>query len=79
MRDGTGKYRTHGIGGKSDTAFVKDRSISFDIEERLYRERGYLPAFDQLPWHAGDGRNEAKDPKSRSAALGQGKTSAFPV
>jgi hypothetical protein len=51
MRDGTGKHRTRGVGGASDTAFVKDRSISFNIEERLYRERGYLPAFDQLPWH----------------------------
>lgn len=51
MRDGTGKFRTRGIGDRSDTAFVKDRSISFDIDERLYRERGYRPAFDDLPWH----------------------------
>ena len=51
MREGTGKYRTRGIDGKTDTAFVKDRSISFDIGERLYRERGYLPAFEDLPWH----------------------------
>jgi hypothetical protein len=50
MREGTGKHRTRGIGGRSDTAFVKDRSISFDIEERLYRDRGYLPEFDQLCW-----------------------------
>lgn len=50
MRDGTGKYRTRGVGGKGDTAFVKDRSISFDIDERLYRERGYAPGFDDLPW-----------------------------
>jgi hypothetical protein len=45
-----GKHRTRGIGGRSDTAFVKDRSISFDIEERLYRDRGYLPDFDELRW-----------------------------
>ena len=51
MTHGTGTYRTRGVGGRSDTAFVKDRSISFDIEERLYRERGYLPTFDDLPWH----------------------------
>jgi hypothetical protein len=50
MRDGTGKYRTMGIGGRPNTAFVKDRSISFDIGERLYRDRGYLPPFDELPW-----------------------------
>ena len=50
MREGTGKHRTRGTGGRTDTAFVKDRSISFNIEERLYRDRGYLPDFDQLPW-----------------------------
>ena len=52
MREGTGKYRPRGLGSRSDTAFVKDRSISFDIDERLYRERGYAPAFDELPWRA---------------------------
>ncbi len=50
MREGTGKHRTRGSGGREDTAFVKDRSISFDIHERLYRDRGYQPSFDQLPW-----------------------------
>ena len=49
-RSGAGKYRTRGTGGQPDTAFVSDRSISFDIGERLYRERGYLPPFDELPW-----------------------------
>ena len=52
MREGTGKYRMRGLGSRPDTAFVKDRSISFDIDERLYRERGYAPAFEELPWHA---------------------------
>jgi len=56
MADGTGMHRTRGRAGRGDTAFVKDRSISFDIFERLYRQRGYLPAFDDLPWleSAGD-------------------------
>lgn len=52
MTNGTGKYRTRGIDGKTDTAFVVDRSISFDIGERLYRDRHYLPSFDQLPWQS---------------------------
>ena len=51
MANGTGQYRTMGLGGAPNTAFVKDRSISFDIGERLYRERKYLPSFDDLPWH----------------------------
>lgn len=53
--DGTGKYRTHGKDDLSHTAFVKDRSIAFDIGERLYRSRGYTPPWDDLPW------NEVKD------------------
>jgi hypothetical protein len=50
MRDGKGMHRTRGIGGRENTAFVKDRSISFDVYEVLYRNRGYLPAFDELSW-----------------------------
>lgn len=50
MVNGTGKYKTRGLGGKPDLAFVVDRSISFDMGERLYSDRGYSPPFDQLPW-----------------------------
>ena len=50
MVDGRGMHRTHGVDGRQDTAYVKDRSISFDSFERLSRQRGYLPAFDELPW-----------------------------
>lgn len=42
-----------GANGSSHTAFVTDRSISFDIDEKLYRWRGYKPAFDELPWKDG--------------------------
>lgn len=48
--DGTGQYRSRGGAPGGDTAFVNDRSIAFDIGERLYRSRGYLPSFDELPW-----------------------------
>jgi hypothetical protein len=50
MVDGTGMHRSRGLSGGPDTAFVKDRSISFHIIERMYRQRGYLPSFDDLPW-----------------------------
>ena len=50
MVDGIGKHRMHGEGGKPDLAFVVDKSISFEIGEMLYRNRGYSPPFDQLPW-----------------------------
>ena len=48
--NGTGLYRTRGANESSHTAFVTDRSISFHIYEKLYRWRGYEPAFDELPW-----------------------------
>jgi hypothetical protein len=50
MTNGTGLYRMKGIGDEPNTAFVKDRSISFDIGEMLYRNRKYSPPFDDLPW-----------------------------
>lgn len=50
MVDGIGTHRIHGAVGKSDLAFVVDKSISFEITEMLYRNRGYSPPFDQLPW-----------------------------
>lgn len=58
MVNGTGIYRTMGAGGTPSIAFVTDRSISFQIYERLYRERKYLPCFDELPWSGGDPKAE---------------------
>ncbi|HEY0626984.1 MAG TPA: hypothetical protein VGD10_09645 [Allosphingosinicella sp.] len=48
--DGTGEYRLRGADGHTHTAFVNDRSIAFNISEKLYRWRGYKPSFDELPW-----------------------------
>jgi hypothetical protein len=48
--DGKGQHRTRGVDDASHTAFVNDRSIAFEIGEQLYRRRGYVPPFDDLPW-----------------------------
>ena len=48
--NGRGKHKTRGLDGKPDLAFVVDKSISFDMGERLYRDRGYMPPFEELPW-----------------------------
>ncbi|HEV2746471.1 MAG TPA: hypothetical protein VGW34_04140 [Allosphingosinicella sp.] len=61
MRDGTGKHRTRGADGAPDTVWVVDRSISFDIGERLYRDRGYSPPFEQLPWKGEPAGYDAPD------------------
>ncbi len=45
---GNGKYKTRGVGGKPDLAFVVDKSISFQMGEMMYRNRGYSPPFDEL-------------------------------
>lgn len=50
--NGTGRYKTRGTDGGPDLAFVVDKSISFEMGEMLYRNRGYSPPFDQLPWEA---------------------------
>ena len=57
MRSGTGKYRIKAAEGREDTAFVADKSISFEIGEQMYRWRGYQPAFDELPWLEGRAKN----------------------
>jgi hypothetical protein len=60
-------HRSRGVAGRPDTAYVKDRSISFDIFERLYRQRGYQPAFDELPWlENGDGHAATPSLKARA-------------
>jgi hypothetical protein len=56
MMTGTGKYKTRGVGGKPDLAFVVDKSISFQMGEMLYRNRGYSPSYDDLPFHEPTGR-----------------------
>jgi hypothetical protein len=38
-----------GVVGQPDTARITDRKTFIDITEQEYRERGYTPAFDQLP------------------------------
>ena len=62
--NGTGRYRTRGADNDSHTAFVTDRSISFEIGERLYRS-SYAPPFDELPWI------EAGDPKPARPMVGK--------
>ena len=45
-----GRYRTQGEMGKPNTAFVEVGRIGLEISEQEYRDRGYEPAFDTLPW-----------------------------
>jgi hypothetical protein len=45
-----GVYRTRNPGDVPNDAWVTDGTFAFIVPEQLYRDRGYEPAFDDLPW-----------------------------
>jgi hypothetical protein len=45
-----GLYRIHGVGDLPNDVRVDDDGIEVPLHEGLYRARGYLPPFDDLPW-----------------------------
>jgi hypothetical protein len=45
-----GLYRIRGVGGLSNDVHVVDVAMGFPIPEALYRERGYDPPVETLPW-----------------------------
>jgi hypothetical protein len=45
-----GLYRIQGVGDLPNDVRVDDDGIEVPLEERLYRARGYLPPFENLPW-----------------------------
>lgn len=51
-----GKHRTKRPDGIEDDAWVEDDGVSMDIPESRYRERGYEPKFEDLPWLDQEGK-----------------------
>lgn len=49
MRKGNGLYKVPPLADREAIVWVKDHSITFEIYESLYRQRGYEPSFDELP------------------------------
>lgn len=45
-----GLYREKEGWGSQDSARITDDTIGMDVSEAQYRERGYQPPFDKLPW-----------------------------
>lgn len=45
-----GVYRTQGENGKPNTVLLESGTLGFDIPEQEYRDSGYKPSFDDLPW-----------------------------
>lgn len=54
MKRPVGIHRTKQPDGMEDDALVENGGISLDIPESVYRARGYLPDFDDLPWYDPD-------------------------
>jgi hypothetical protein len=51
MMEPRGIYRERNGWGTQHSAHVKyDEHQELDVSEDRYRERGYQPPFDQLPW-----------------------------
>lgn len=49
-REPRGVYRTQGENGKPNTVLLESGTLGFDITEQEYRDNGYQPAFEDLPW-----------------------------
>ena len=45
-----GLYRVLGTGGRPNDVRVDDEGIIVPLEEGIYRDRGYRPPVDELPW-----------------------------
>ena len=45
-----GRYRILGEKGHPNLAFLEIGKIAIEVTEQEYRDRGYAPDFDQLPW-----------------------------
>lgn len=64
-REPRGVYRTEGVNGKPNTVLLESGTLGFDIPEQEYRDGGYKPDFDDLPWshehHAAEKKNDHAD------------------
>jgi hypothetical protein len=45
-----GVYRTQGEVGLPNTVLLEYGALGFNISEQEYRDNGYQPNFDGLPW-----------------------------
>jgi hypothetical protein len=66
-----GLYRIQGVGDLPNDVRIDDDGIEVPLEERLYRARGYLPLFENLPWQdqylKRQSSADSRNPSSESA------------
>ena len=59
-----GRYRIQGEKGRPNLAFLEIGKIGMEVTEQEYRDRGYEPDFDQLPWKIDYCAFDEKDSRS---------------
>ena len=56
------RYRIKGEKGQPNTAFLKIGKIEVEVlTEQEYRDHGYGPDFDELPWNINEHPSSAKE------------------
>jgi hypothetical protein len=55
-----GRYRIQGEKGQPNMAFLEIGRIGVEVTEQEYRDRGYEPDFDELPWKISYGLSDEK-------------------
>lgn len=60
-----GRYRIQGEKGQPNRAFLEIGMIGVEVTEQEYRDRGYGPDFDQLPWEIDYCPLDEKNPEGR--------------
>lgn len=56
-----GRYRIQGEKGQPNMAFLEIGRIGVEVTEQEYRDRGYEPDFDGLPWNIAYCPSNAKE------------------
>ncbi len=65
-----GMYRKRDGWSDQHSVRVKyDGAVELEVPEQFYKEKGWLPPFDELPW-AGEKTDEASKTESSETAAG---------
>ena len=68
-----GLYRTRGVGGLPNRAYLTDGTMGFDVSEGRYHEKRYKPSFDRLPSKAEYQEAEGAKASAKTKPKSKGK------
>jgi hypothetical protein len=70
IKQARGIYREKGGWGPQDSAHVTDGTLTMDVSEAKYRESGYQPPFEKLPWKPEYEASQKRDADPNQLAKG---------